>query len=285
MLRSSSFAAALPCLLALAVTACSGSASVPPAVASADAAPLDPAHLVAASAVAADNDEARGEGYEYHIRYPELDAKWDGLEHALRAFAAERKGEFLAHVANADETAGAPLAVLDLEFEVARRTEDFLSVLARGTAKVGIENTPIVASFVMRLEDGKLLALGDLFGSADAAYKALSDECRRQLEGRLEANLRQSVGDTPAVEPKLKEMRARVAQAAAPTADNLAVFLIDGLDSKAIGLTIVFPPDKLGDDAGEQQVEVPSKVFYSLLKPEYQGAFQIDTEALKPGVR
>ncbi len=268
MLRSSSFAAALPCLLALAVTACSGSASVPPAVASADAAPLDPAHLVAASAVAADNDEARGEGYEYHIRYPELDAKWDGLEHALRAFAAERKGEFLAHVANADETAGAPLAVLDLEFEVARRTEDFLSVLARGTAKVGIENTPIVASFVMRLEDGKLLALGDLFGSADAAYKALSDECRRQLEGRLEANL-----------------RARVAQAAAPTADNLAVFLIDGLDSKAIGLTIVFPPDKLGDDAGEQQVEVPSKVFYSLLKPEYQGAFQIDTEALKPGVR
>jgi hypothetical protein len=34
-------------------------------------------------------------------------------------------------------------------------------------------------------------------------------------------------------------------------------------------------------------VEVPAKVFYDLLKPEYKNAFAIDTEANKPaqGVR
>ena len=77
-------------------------------------------------------------------------------------------------------------------------------------------------------------------------------------------------------------MREAVERGTEPVPANFSVFLVDGLETKAIGLTLIFPSYQVASYAdGAQQVEVPAKVFYALLKPEYSDAFQIDTEAAK----
>jgi len=135
--------------------------------------------------------------------------------------------------------------------------------------------------------DGKLIALSDLFSDAGAALDALSREARRQLEGRFDAKLHETLPEKDQG-GALKAMHDWVERGTEAKAENFAVFLVDGLDAKAIGLTLIFAPYQVASYAdGTQQVEVPAKVFYKLLKPEYSDAFQIDTEAekLAPGVR
>jgi len=120
-----------------------------------------------------------------------------------------------------------------------------------------------------------------------AALATLSEEARRQLEGRYETRLREGTPDQ-AQASALKKMREWVERGTEAKPENFAVFLVDGLETKAIGLTLVFPPYQVAAYAdGTQQLEVPAKVFYPLLKPEYREAFQIDTEAgkLAPGAR
>jgi hypothetical protein len=264
-----------PCLLALLAAACNPGA------------PVDPAGAHASQSVAANSsalaEEGRGQGYEFHIRYPDLPPEWKALNQALRSYAAQRKQQFLGALApagtRADDT---PLAALDLEFDITRRTEDFISVLARETAHSGADAAPAIASFVLHLEDDKLLSIVDLFTAPGAALQALSDESRRQLEGRYEAALRQSAGNDKALAPLLKSMQTGVEHGTQADAANFTVFLIDGIDSKAIGLTLIFSQVQLAaSGGGEQQVEVPAKVFYDLLKPEYRDAFSVDTEELK----
>jgi len=271
---------ALPCLLGLLVAACNVPTSAPSAVNSASAAPV----AEDVSQVSALAEDGHGEGYEYHIRYPELAPEWTALNQALHAYAAQRKQQFLAALSPGGErAANAPASALDLEFDVARRTEDFISVMARGTVLAGSPSgSPIATSFVLHLASGKLLSIVDLFTSPADALQVLSDECRRQLEGRYEASLRQSVGDDKALAPLLKSMQAAVERTTLPDAGNFGVFLIDGIDSKAIGLTLVFSQAQLAASSdGEQQVEVPAKVFYGLLKNEYRDAFHLDSEDLK----
>jgi len=274
----------LPCLSALLASACNISTPGAPVV---DAASVHSPPATGIAGVSAQAEEGRGEGYEFHIRYPELPAEWSTLSQALRGYAAQRKRQFLAALTPvAERAAETPLAALDLEFDIARRTEDFISVLARETAHSGADAAPAIASFILHPGDGKLLSIVDLFTAPDAALQALSDECRRQLEGRYEANLHQSTDDAKALTPLLKSMQAGVKHGVQANAANFAVFLIDGIDSKAIGLTLIFPQAQLAaSSGGEQQVEVPAKIFYDLLKPEYRDAFSVDTEELKPGVR
>jgi hypothetical protein len=269
-----------PCLLALLAAACNTSNPGAP-VAGPAAAPSVQTDA-AASALA---EEGRGQGYEFHIRYPDLPAEWKTLNQALRSYAAQRKKQFLAALPPATERAAeTPLAALDLEFDIARRTDDFISVLARETAHSGADAAPANASFVLHPEDGKLLSIVDLFITPHTALQALSDESRRQLEGRYEANLRQSAGNDKTLAPLLKSMQAGVEHGTQADAANFTVFLIDGIDSKAIGLTLIFPQAQLAaSSGGEQQVEVPAKIFYDLLKPEYRDAFSVDTEELKRG--
>jgi hypothetical protein len=273
----------LPGLLALSTTACNTPTTGSSAPVSADARPAH-ADVATASALA---EEGRGESYEFHIRYPELPPEWNALNQALHSYAAQRKQAFLdALPPAAERAANTPLAALDLEFDIARRTEDFVSVLARETMHSGTDTAPAIGSFVLHTTDGKLLSIVDLFTTPDAALQALSDECRRQLEGRYEAGLRQNAGDGNTLAPMLKSMQDGVEHGTAAAAANFAVFFIDGIDSKAIGLTLIFPQTQLAaSSGGEQQVEVPAKVFYNLLKPAYRDAFAIDTAELKPGVR
>jgi hypothetical protein len=268
-----------PCLLALLVAACNTST---PGASIADTVATHSAQTEAAT-MSALAEEGRGQGYEFHIRYPELPAEWKVLNQVLRSYAAQRKQQFLGALAPAAERdTDTPLAALDLEFDIARRTEDFISVLARETAHSGSDAAPAIASFVLHPEDGKLLTIVDLFTTPDTALQALSGESRRQLEGRYEASLRQNVGNDKTLAPLLKSMQAGVEHGTLADATNFTVFLIDGIDSKAIGLTLIFPQAQLAaSSGGEQQVEVPAKVFYDLLKPEYRDAFSVDTEELK----
>jgi hypothetical protein len=264
-----------PCLLALLACACNPGA------------PVDPAGAHSSSVNAANSsalaEEGRGPGYEFHIRYP--DSEWRVLNQALRGYAAQRKQQFLGAMAPAgDRAADTPLAALDLEFDIARRTEDFISVVARETAHSGADAAPAIASFVLHPADAKLLSIVDLFTTPASALQALSDESRRQLEGRYEAILRQSAGNENVLAPLLKSMQAGVEHGTQAEAANFSVFLIDGIDSKAIGLTLIFSQAQLAaSSGGEQQVEVPAKVFYDLLKPEYRDTFSVDTEELKRG--
>lgn len=283
MLRDFRLCLLLPCLSALWLSACN---TATPGAPLADAtATRSPRSDVASVSTLA--EEGRGEGYEFHIRYPDLPAQWTTLSRALHAYAAQRKRQFLATLPPAAErTATTPLAALDLEFDIARRTQDFVSVLARETAHSGADAAPAIASFVLHSEDATLLSIVDLFTTPDAALQVLRDECRRQLEGRYEASLRQSAGDAKALAPLLKNMQAGVEHGTQAQAANFAVFLVDGIDSKAIGLTLIFPQSQLAaSSGGEQQVEVPAKVFYNLLKPDYRDAFSVDTEELKRSVR
>jgi hypothetical protein len=237
--------------------------------------------------VAADEDAGQGNGYAFHVRYPRLPAEWGALADALRRYAATQKKDFI-DTRIADESLNAPPYALDLEFNVSRRTADFVSVLANGSADMGgAHPAPIIASFNLHTDDGKLIGLADLFSEPGAALNAISAEARRQLEGRYEAKLRDSLPakDQPS---GLKTMHEWVWRGTEPTAANFSVFFVDGLEAKAIGLTLIFPPYQVASYAdGTQQVEVPAKVFYDLLKPEYRDAFQIDTEAekLAPGSR
>ncbi|MBS0557752.1 MAG: DUF3298 domain-containing protein [Proteobacteria bacterium] len=235
---------------------------------------------------AATTDAGKGAGFAWSISYPALLPQWQVLDHAIHDFAAAQKKQFLQASTAQDRVKGADYS-LDLTFVVARHTADFVSVLGSGDEFTGgAHGMPLTASFNLDLSANKLVVLGDLFADPGAALKAISDECRRQLEGRNEAKMRDD-GRTITDEDD-KSMRTWVEKGTTPTPANFGVFLVDGLDAKAIGLAILFPPYQVGPYSdGPQQVEVPAKVFYDQLKPEYKDAFAIDTEAAKlaPGVR
>ena len=237
---------------------------------------------IAAAQPAPDEDVGHGEGYSYRIHYPSLDEKWQALHDALHSYAETQKKDFIAaqggeHSANAGEYQ------LDITFTVARRTDDFVSVLVSGTSFTGgAHPNPLTASFVAYTAENRLVTLSDLFTDPAAALKIMSDEARAQLQGRFEAQLRDQVGEGDKLEPALKEMREWVARGTEPKAENFAVYLVDGLDSKAIGLTLVFPPYQVAPYVdGAPQVEVPARLFHALLKSDYVGAFHWDTEAEK----
>lgn len=245
-----------------------------------------PLRTAAAAEVLPDEDTGKGAGYTYAISYPSLNPQWHALDSAIRQFAAAWKKDFL-DASNAPDRVAGPDYSLDLTFTVARRTADFVSVAASGSSFLGgAHGMPIVGSFNLDLSNGKLTALSDLFTDAQAGLKALSAECRRQLEGRYEARLRENPGAmTPAQQvADIRSMKQWIEKGTAPDAGNFAVFLIDGLDTRAIGVTVIFPPYQVAPYVdGPQQVEVPAKVFYDLLRPEYKDAFAIDTEARKTG--
>lgn len=241
-----------------------------------------PITVASAAEAAPDEDTGHGAGYAYHIRYPALQPEWQTLDAALRNYATVQKKDFLA-AQSGERSANAGEYRLEITFNVARRTDDFVSVLVDGsTFTGGAHPNPLVASFVLHLSDNKLMAIGDLFDDPVAALKILSDESRRQLEGRFDAQLREQVGEGAALAPALKDMREWVERGTEPKVENFDVFLVDGLESKAIGLTLVFPPYQVAPYAdGAPQVEVPAKLFHALLKPAYVGAFHWDTEAEK----
>ncbi|MEO8959078.1 MAG: DUF4163 domain-containing protein [Rudaea sp.] len=229
-------------------------------------------------------DAGNGTGYTFRIKYPQLSTRMATLTAALHTFANNAK-QAIVSAGTDTRSKDEPTYTLDLEFDVARNTSDFVSVLATGSEFTGgAHGLPIQASFNWHRSDAKLVALSDLFVDADAALRALSDESRRQLEGRFETRMRDDSSAMTATQKasEIASMKSWIESGTAPKATNFEVFLVDGLDTQAIGLTLIFPPYQVASYAdGAQQIEVPAKVFYSLLKPEYRDAFAIDTEAEK----
>lgn len=229
-------------------------------------------------------DAGSDSGYTFSIKYPQLSARMATLTSALHAFADKAKQEFVA-TSTGSRSKDEPGYTLALDFDIARNTSDFVSVLGNGGEYTGGAHAlPIQASFNWHRSDGKLVTLPDLFVDANAALHALSDESRRQLQGRFETRLRDEGAAVPAKElaSNIASMKDWVEKGTEPSAENFDVFLVDGLDTQAIGLTLIFPPYQVASYAdGSQQIEVPAKVFYTLLKPQYHDAFAIDTEAEK----
>ncbi len=265
--------------ICVAVAGCSNSGA--PSLAS--AAPIS---VAMAAETDGDDESGHGDGYSYHIRYPRLDPPSHALHDAMHAFAETQKKDFLA-AQTGEKRPNATEQQLDIAFNIARRTDDFVSVLVNGSSDTGgAHPNPLVASFILHASDDRIVSIADLFTDDIAALQILSAESRQQLEGRFEAQLRDQVGEGAALAPALKTMKNMVDDGTAPDAKNFSVYLVDGLDSKAIGLTLVFPPYQVAPYVdGSPQVEVPAKLFHSLLKPDYVGAFHWDTEAEKAGQR
>ena len=282
MERAQLFRAARFALFAFYVAGTAGCGK-PAAVALAAVTPISTAE---AADTQGDEENGRGEGYAFHIRYPTLDPAWHTLHDAMHAYAETQKKDFLA-AQSGEKSPNAGEQQLDITFNIARRTDEFVSVLANGSSYTGgAHPNPLVAGFILHSADDRIVSLPDLFTDSDAALKILSAESRQQLEGRFEAQLRDQIGEGPTLAPALKTMRDMVEAGTAAEAKNFSVFLVDGLESKAIGLTLVFPPYQVAPYVdGTPQVEVPAKLFHSLVKPEYVGAFHWDTEAEKAAQR
>jgi hypothetical protein len=222
-------------------------------------------------------DAAGSEGVEVDARYPTMRQELAPLEAAMRAYAKTQQdalAERIKQLKPEAERAERP-GKLDLDFTVATQTVDFVSALAEGQADDGDgQPTPLRATFNLHLSSGKIVAFGDLFTDADAALKTFSDEVRRRLYAEYEARIYPQNLPQAEQTARLKAMHALVDKGTEPTVENFAAFLVDGVDGKAIGITVIFPPGQVAPAAeGAQQVEVPVKLFVDAIKPEYKDAF------------
>lgn len=218
----------------------------------------------------------------YAIQFPELAPELAPLDYALHVYADDVRRKFDADLAvRKDNATAAPH--LSLQFSVATRTQDFVSVVASGETDLGDAHPqPLAATFTEHLPSAKIVTLDDLFGDPAAAVQLLSAEARRRFEADAEARLRQqNLADAQLTE-RLKTMRTAVEQGTAANAQNFSAFLIDGVDGKAIGLSLQFQPGQIAATAqGVQQLEVPAKIFYAMLKTEYQDGFAVDKEDIQ----
>ncbi|MGH8124058.1 MAG: hypothetical protein ACREPT_14970 [Rudaea sp.] len=217
----------------------------------------------------------------YVIQFPELGPELATLDHALHVYADDVRRKFDADLATRRD-AGAP-AQLSLQFAVATRTQDFVSVVASGETDLGDAHArPLAATFTEHLPSAKIVALDDLFGDPAAAMQLLSTEARRRFEADAEARLRQQNLPDAQLAERLQTMRAAVERGTVANPQNFSAFLIDGVDGKAIGLSLQFEPGQVATSAqGVQQLEVPAKIFYAMLKTEYQDGFAVDKEDIQ----
>jgi hypothetical protein len=277
------------CLLLALVAGCSEAPPPPtpqnPAPSAADAKPAEtaPAH------VADRQDVSHRDDVEATVHYPALRDELAPLDRAMHAYADAQKAAIaarLSQAAPAAERAEKP-GRLDLDFTVATQTEDFVSALAEGLGDFGgAHPQPLRTTFTLHLASGRIVALTDLFADANAALATFSNEARRRLEPEFEGRLRSENLADKVLAERLKSARQMLEAGTAPTADNFSSFLVDGVDGKAIGITLIFPPAQVAAYVeGAQQVVVPAKVFYAQLKTEYRDAFAVDKEDIDSAAR
>jgi hypothetical protein len=231
-----------------------------------------------------DKVEAAGsDGVEVAARYPSMRSELAPLEVAMRAYTQAQQADLAARVKQLKpeaERVERP-AKLDLDFTVATQTVAFVSAIAQGQADIGDAKPALLrATFNLHMPSGKIVGFGDLFADPAAALKIFSDEVRRRLYAEYEARLYNQNLPQNELTARLKTMHALVDKGTEPVAENFAGFLVDGVEGKAIGITVIFPPGQVAADTdGPQQVEVPVKLFVDAIKPEYRDAFDKDSSA------
>ena len=261
-------------VLALACAACSE--APPPAAPAPPPSPSIPRITDKVEAAGAD-------GIEVAARYPSMRSELAPLEAAMHAYTQAQQAELAVRIKKLKpeaERAEQP-GKLDLDFTVATQTIAFVSALAQGQADVGDGTpTPLRAAFNQHLPSGRIVVFGDLFSDPAAALKTFSDEARRRLYAEYEARLYNQNLPQAELTARMKAMHALVDKGTEPEAENFAAFLVDGVDGKAIGITVIFAPGQVAVEAdGAQQVEVPVKLFVDAIKPEYRDAFDKDSAA------
>ncbi len=232
------------------------------------------------------DETSKGEAIKAEVQYPELAPELAPLLQAMHRYTDEAMADLKQIVADAPPRADAAAhPMLNLDFSVRTQTRDFTSAVGSGDSDFGgAHPKPLLATFTEHVPSGKLVALGDLFGDKDAAFKALSAEARRRLEADFDARLTQQVADAKARGAQIKAAHEWIEKGTEPDAENFESFLVDGVDGKAIGLTLMFPAYQVAPYAdGPQQIAVPARVFYTQLKPEYRDAFAIDKEDMQAG--
>ncbi|MBS0590323.1 MAG: DUF3298 domain-containing protein [Proteobacteria bacterium] len=237
-----------------------------------------------------DKVEAAGtDGIEVTARYPSMRHELAPLEAAMHAYTQTQQAELAARIKKLKpetERAERP-GKLDLDFTIATQTIAFVSALAEGSADVG-EGAPTAlrAAFNQHLPSGRIVAFGDLFTDPATALKTFSDESRRHLYAEYEARLYHQNLPQAELNQRMRVMHALVDKGTEPEAANFAAFLVDGVDGKAIGITVIFAPGQVAADAeGAQQIEVPVKLFVAAIRPEYRDAFDKDSavQTIPPG--
>jgi len=275
--RRNALSSSLPtCLAAFALCAC-GPAPSPQAAPPAPTAAVPDARVEEAGKV---------EAIKAEVQYPELAPELAPLLKAMHAYTDEAMADLKQIVADAPPRAdNAAHPVLNLDFSLRTQTRDFTSAVGSGDSDFGgAHPKPLLATFTEHLPSGKLIAIGDLFTDNTAALKALSAEARRRLEADFDARLVQQIPDLKTRAGQIKASHEWIEKGTEPAAENFENFLVDGVDGKAIGLTLMFPAYQVASYAeGPQQVAVPAKVFYAQLKPEYRDAFAIDKEDMQAG--
>lgn len=215
--------------------------------------------------------------FDTRVRFPTVRDQLKPLDLAMHAYAEQIEAQVLAQRAKIESAAerNEKPGSLDLEFSIATQTQDFVSAIGDGSAQFGgALPQPLRMTFTQHLPSGKVIMLVDLFSDPAAAIKIFSDEARRRLEADFESRLRRLNLPEKELTQRLKTMRAAVEQGTEPEAKNFTRFLVDGVDGKAIGITLIFPATQVAAyPEGAQQVEVPGRLFYSLIKPVYQDAF------------
>ncbi len=163
------------------------------------------------------------------------------------------------------------------------QTQDFVSAMAEGDADFGgAHPQPLRATFTQHLATGNIVTLNDLFNDTDAALVTFSTEARRRLGADFEARLRAENLSDKLLAERLKAMHEMLDAGTAPNAENFAAFLVDGVDGKAIGITLIFAPAQVASYVeGAQQVAVPARMFFDQLKARYRDAFAVDKADLE----
>jgi hypothetical protein len=267
----------LPALAAALVCAACGEAPAP------SAPPAAPASAPSIPPIADKVEAAGADSVKVDARYPAMRSELEPLADAMRAYTQTQRAalaERIKQIKPEAERAERP-GKLDLDFTIATQTVDFVSAIAQGQADVGdARSTPLSATFNQHLPSGKIVDLSDLFADPAAALKVFSDETRRRLYAEYEARLYNQNLPEKELTARMKTMHALVEAGTGPKAENFAAFLVDGVDGKAIGITLIFPPGRVAAEAeGVQQIEVPVKLFADLIKPEYRDAFDKESAA------
>lgn len=279
MSRHHRMALALIAALALVLAGCQGSQTA------------DPASVQTAGAlsVPASADSANGEHlatarYRIDIVYPALGPREMPLAAMLHRVAGAMKQDFLKSLPDPGifpELANRQLR-LQIDFKMAARTNDFVSVRETGFQDTGgAHPAPIDAAIVYDTHAQRTLPLDDLFVQADAARKALADSARAELKKKM---LAQAPGPDEGSPRLVKEWKASAMQmvdeGTEPTPQHFANFIVRAgaqPGDPSPGLTLIFPPYQVAAYVyGTQTVDVPARVFAAYLKPQYRSAFAVN---------
>lgn len=253
----------------------SGASTAPPA----DSSPARAVTTAPAEQAALPGDHAQSARYRIDINYPDLPASDAALAKVLHVTGDDAKREFMQGLPDPEQLPEFANRQLDLkiDFSVAARMPQFVSVRERGMADTGgAHPMPIDGSFVYDTGHGKVIALGDLFAQPEQALERLSKLSRETLEKKLLAETPGGARTPPdARQEWLDNMRGMIHDGTDPEKQNFSEFVVlAGAGDKASGLQLIFPPYQVAPYVyGTQTVDVSVDVFVDLLKPAYRDAF------------